>query len=166
MLRQDRDLAGDQRQFAIAGLAEDEPDGAFAHLLGPDDAPVIEPVEGLALALQGVEREDHVIDGDRLAIVPARLGPQGEGDPGPVLGPFDSFGDQPVLGERLVLAGDGEALRIDAGGGIAADDVGVERIEGAGDAEAHQPPLRGVRIDVVEMAEVGPYFGSPNMAMA
>ena len=63
---------------------------ALADLLGPVDGAVVEAVERLALGLQGLEREDHVVDGDRPAVVPARLGAQGEDHPRAVLRPFDA----------------------------------------------------------------------------
>ncbi len=132
MLRQDRHLAGDQRQLAVAGLLEDELHAPLADPLGAVDRAVVEAVEWLALGLQRLQREDDVVDGDRLAVVPTRLRPQGEGHPRSVVRPLDPLGDQAVLGERLVARAVISDLGADTGGCVALDDVRIEAVEGAG----------------------------------
>jgi hypothetical protein len=69
MLRQHVELADDLRQFAISGLIEREGDVALAGLLGLGDMPVIGGRLRVVL-LERLEREDHVFDRDRLAVMP------------------------------------------------------------------------------------------------
>ena len=98
--RQHRKLADDQRQLLVGVVAEGEQHLAVAGLLGLQHVMVVEGVVGRALGLQGVEGEDHVLDGDRRAVVEPGLRPEREGDPRAVVGPFDGLGDQAVLGRR------------------------------------------------------------------
>jgi len=60
---------------------------------GGADALVIEAIEGVTLGLYGLEREYDVVDGDRGAVLPTRLGALRKGDPRPILGPFDRLRD-------------------------------------------------------------------------
>ena len=77
MLWQHHELAHDLRQLAIALFVEGELDLALADLFGLDDIAVIERVSR-AVRLEHLEGIDHVLDGHRLAVVPARFGPQAE----------------------------------------------------------------------------------------
>jgi len=121
------------------------------------------PVSGIlrrALRLQDVERENHVVGGDRLAVMPACLRAQGEDRPRPVLGIFDGLGDQAVGGGGLVAGREHEALvdLADRAGRRALQDEGVERIERAAAGQAHQPAFGGGGIDVFEVLGVGRIF--------
>jgi hypothetical protein len=154
MLRQDRHLAGDQRQLAVPRLLKEELDLALTNLLRPVDCTVIEPEKRLSFRPQRFQREDHVIHGDRLAVVPARLRSQRKRDPGPIFRPFDRFGDEPVACERLVLARHQQRFRAGYSRRIALDDVRIEAVEGAGRAEPDGAAYRCLGIDVVEVREI------------
>ncbi len=56
----------------------------------------------VALVLEDVEAEGGVLCRQRRAVVPARLGPQMEGEAVPVLGDLDALGQQAVEGVGLV----------------------------------------------------------------
>jgi hypothetical protein len=101
-----RQLADDQRQFAVQPRLEGEAHavGAFGHRLV--DAAVIKPVTRVALRRQGGEGPHNVFGGDRPAVVETRFGAQVEHDPGPVGGHFYGSGQQPVFRERLIGGSD------------------------------------------------------------
>ena len=111
----------------------------------------------MALGLERIESPDHVVRGDRAAVVEARLGPQGEDHERAVLGHLDRLGDEAVFAERLVLARDHEGIEGEAhpARGDALQDEGVEAVVGADRGLVHLPALGGVRIGVVEMGEAG-----------
>ena len=74
MLGQHRQLAQHQRQFTVAAVLEVEGDAVW--VVG-DDAihiAVVGAIEGRALLYQGVKGEDHVVGGDRCAVMKARFG--------------------------------------------------------------------------------------------
>ena len=159
VLRQDRHLADDQRQLPVAGLGERELDPPLAELLRARDAAVVESVEGMSLGLERLERPDHVVHGDRLAVVPARLGSQVEDHPGTILRPFDGLGDEAVFGERFVAAMGQQRLHGPAGARVALGNVRVEAVEGAALGQSDRAALGRLRVDVVEVGEIGPVFG-------
>jgi hypothetical protein len=96
MLRQDRHLPDEQRQLAVAGVGEAEFDAALIELFHRRHAAVNETVLRRALRRERLERPDHVVGGDRHAIVPACDIAQREDGPGAVAGPLDALGDEPV----------------------------------------------------------------------
>ena len=73
---------------------------------------------------------------------------------------LDLFGDEAVLAARLVLGGHRQGVEDlpDPRRRHAFDDKGVEGIEGADRGEPHRPALRRVRVDVIEILEVGAVF--------
>ena len=160
MLGKHRELADDLRQFVVLAAAEGEFHDPLVELLRLGDVLPVGGVLRRALRLQDVEREDHVVGGDRLAVVPARLRAQGEDRPRAVLGIFDGLGDQAVGGGGLVVGREHEAFvdLADGAGRRALEDEGVERIEGAAAGQAHQPALGGGGIDVFEVLGVGRIF--------
>ena len=159
-LREDRHLTHDQRQLAVEAHGEGEFHLALADLLGLQRVAIIGAVEGVAPGLEGIERKHHVVDGDRRAVVPARLGAQGEGDPRAVLGHFDLFGDQAVLRERLVLGPGHQRLEhlAQASRRLALEDERVEVVEAADRVQSHFAALGRVRVGVIEVGEVGAVF--------
>ena len=160
MLGQDRHLAGDQRQLPVHLAVEGELDLAVADLLGLDDVGVVGAVERVALGLEGLEGPDHVLDRDRRAVLPARLGPQREDHPGAILRHLDALGDQAVFRERLVQVADRQGVeqQSEAGGIVALEDELVEIVEGADRRQGQRAAFGRVRVSVVEMGEVGAVF--------
>jgi len=93
--------------------------------------------------------------------VPARLGPQVEGDPGAIFGHLHGLGQQAVAGEGLVgrRLGQGVVDVADAGRRIALDDEGVETVEAADGRQLDDAALGGVGPHVVELLEIGAVLG-------
>ena len=162
-LREYRHEAHDERHLAIGVGAEDKLHRPGAGTLDPRDPRIVQPMVRASLVAQGLERKYHVIDGDRRAVVKTRLGPQGESDPRAVVGDLDGLGDQPVEREGLVPCALEQALEdvLTAGWGHPLDDIRIERIETAGDRHAQDAALGSVRIDIIEIAEVGAVFRRP-----
>ncbi|MCY1411487.1 hypothetical protein D9M71_268750 [compost metagenome] len=90
----------------------------------------------------------------------ARFGAQVEAHPAVVRGFLDQPGDQAVLGERLVqaLLGQGVVDDADIVRRHAFADEGVEAVEAAEPGLTECPALGRVRVDVVEVLEVGRVF--------
>ena len=95
------ELPEDDRHFMIAGGVEREGDLALAALLHFLDVAIEGADEGIGF-LECLEGKDHVLDRDRGAVVVARGRAQAKGDGLKVRGMTDRFGDQPVVGHRLV----------------------------------------------------------------
>ena len=110
---------------------------------------------------QGLEREDHVIGGDRAAVVEPRFGAQVEGDPGTVLGHLKAFGDQTIEREGLVPSPLQQTLEdvVPSRRGRALDEEGIEAVEGAAEREPKRPPFGRLRIDVLEVGKAGVVLG-------
>ncbi|MNM21924.1 hypothetical protein D3C81_322920 [compost metagenome] len=90
----------------------------------------------------------------------ACFGAQVEAHPGVVRGFLDQAGDQAVLGERLVqaLLGQGVVDVADIVRRHAFADEGVEAVEAAEAGLSEDPALGRVRVDVVEVFEIGRVF--------
>ena len=156
VLRQDVDLPDDERQLAVHGVAEGEPDGARSRLRDAGDVRVIVAIERVPLRPQGLGGPDHVFHRHRTAVVPARLLAQRERHPRPVRRHVDGFHQQPVLGERLVQ-GARQQVVVDqprARGGVPLEDEGVEVVEGPERGEPELAPTGSVRVGVVEVLEL------------
>ncbi|MCY1398960.1 hypothetical protein D9M71_140070 [compost metagenome] len=95
-----------------------------------------------------------------VAVVETRLGTQVETDPAVVGGFFDLAGHQPVFGEGFVqaLAHEGVVDQADIIGGHTLVDERVEAIEATEAGLAESAALGRVRIDVIEMLEIGGVF--------
>ncbi len=154
MLGQDRQLADDHRQLAVALDVEDERDLIVAGLLGLGHVLVVEG-EVRRRLLDGVEREDHVLGRDRLAVMEARLRTQLEGRGAEVVGKGDPFGEQAIGRRRLVGAALHQLVveQAQADRRIAPHRKGIERVEGPKRPLPHAAALRRVGIDPVEMSE-------------
>ena len=158
MPRQDRHQAEDQRQLAVIGAAEIEPHGERVGRLGLCDLGIILAVIGAALVAQQLPRKQHVLRRDRLAVGEARLGVEVEGDIAARVVGLDAFGQQAIERESLVIAARHQALdhkAPDLLNGDAADDQGIEAVEGSEDAPDQPPALRRIGIGVGHMREVG-----------
>jgi hypothetical protein len=163
--RQGRD---EQRQVAAAagGEAKHHRVVAFGHDLGQ----VADHLRDLwvALLLQEQERRRDIAGGEARAVVETRLGPQDEAVGQAILRDLHRAGEQPV--ERVGLIErphhQGVEGQVHAGGAVAAQDVDVQGVEGVGGLVAHRggelrreaPAARGIRVDVVEVREVGGVF--------
>ena len=79
MFRQDRKLADDLRQLAIARRIENEGHLALARLFRLGDVTVIGG-KLRAVFLQRLERKNHIVGRDRLAVMPSGVRPQPVGD--------------------------------------------------------------------------------------
>ncbi len=151
-------LPENQRQLAILTWTEAEFDGSLADLLHALDVRVVQAVHRRTFLGQRVEGPDHVLDGDRLAVVPTRLFAQREGDPRAVFRRLDRLRDQPVVTERLVERSHGQAVveqalteEADSRGGEPLRDERIEAVEGAERGQAEHAALGRVRIHVVEV---------------
>ena len=155
MLRQDRQLADDLREFAVFGGAEVKHHtrrGFRHHVI---DVRIILPIQRPALVAQGIEGPDHILGGDRLAVMEPRLGPQLKRNAAVIGGQFDVSGDMGVGGFGLVGRRHRQRvvdLRRTTGGG-SANDERVEAVKAADRRRRHLAALRGIRIDVGEMRE-------------
>ena len=142
----------------LPGPSKVNSDFALAGLFGLDDVPVIEPLTG-AVLLEGVEGEDDVFGGHRLAVVPARVGTQAVFDVRKIIRMGHLLGQEAVGGGDLVLGLRDQPLvdqRDAAGdGALHSGHDDIEIVEGADRDLAHHAILRGVRIDVIEALEVG-----------
>ena len=161
MLGQYRQLAENQRQFAVVGVLELEQhlQRVFGDHFG--DVGVVLAVQRGAVLDQGVEREHHVVGAHRMAVMEARFGAQVEAHPAVVRGLFDLAGNQAVFGERfiLALAHQGVVDNADVLGRHAFVDERVEAVEAAEAGLAEGAPLGRIRVDVVEVLEVGGVLG-------
>ena len=70
--------------------------------LGLGDRLQAEPVHGVPLGAQRLERENHIIRGQRRTVGKLGLGPQVECDREAVFGNLDAVSDEPVGGIWLV----------------------------------------------------------------
>ena len=161
VLRQDRQLADDLRQFAVARAVEGEGHFALAGFLRLHHMAVI-GAELRAVLLEGVEREDDVFGRDRLAVVPARVGAQPIGDRRKIVRMADRFGQQTIFGGNFVQRRGrqrlGEQLGAHGEAALHARRDHVEIVEGAERDLSHRAALRRSRIDVVEMLEARRIF--------
>ncbi len=115
---------------------------------------------GVALLLQRIEGEDDVIGRDRRAVGELRLRSHLEHD-GPLVGRnIAAFRDEPVDRVRLVHGARHQAVEqvFEPLRRVALEDEvveAVERLDAAGARRGEFAALRRVRVDVVEMLEVG-----------
>ena len=161
VLRQHRNFAGDRGKFAIPGPVEAESDITLADPFALDDVPVVGAVHR-AVLLECIEREDDVVGGHGLAIVPARRCIQSIDDVGEIVGIGGGFRQQPISRRRFILRPGRQGL-IDHGGAagdrsLQSKDHGVEIVEGTELEQSHDAAFRRIRIDVVESLEAGRIF--------
>src|SRR5215471_9947566 len=134
MFWQDGELTDDLRQFAVAWRIEHEGDLAVAGFFRFGDMPVISR-KLRAVLPERVERENHIIRRDRLAVLPLSLRPQPVRDRGEIGWKADRFRYQAVFARNLVECGDQQRFvkKIGPGGERAfhAGDGGIEIVEGA-----------------------------------
>jgi len=123
------------------------------------------PVVGVVhrtVLLERIEREDHIVRGDGLAIVPARRGIQSIDRVGEIVWVCDGFRQQPIGRRRLILRPRRQCLNDDRGAAgersLQPLDHEVEVVEGAEFEQTHGAALRRIRIDVVEPLEAGRIF--------
>jgi hypothetical protein len=102
-LREHVELADDLRQLPVALDVEGEGNLVVAGLLRLDDVLVIKRGARMCFLLF-IEREDDVLRRDRGAVVETSLGVDAEGHRRIVRWIGDPFGDEAVLGRRLVGA--------------------------------------------------------------
>lgn len=119
---------------------------------------VIGRVSGVEL-LEGIEREDHVIRSDRVAVMPFSLRPQTIDHEGKIVGVANGFGQRAVFGRDFVerLRHEGLIDKPDGTGDLSLHtrDDHVEIVEGADGDLPNGTALGRVRIDVIEALEVG-----------
>jgi hypothetical protein len=156
--RQHRHVAEDQRKLAIPGLVEGEQHLMLADRLCLGHVREVAIEEGADL-LQHAEGPDDVLRRDGLSVVPARGWIQAVSGRGIVVRIPEGFGDERMAGARLVdrlvhqRVPQNTAGLSEAGGWGAANDEGIEGIEGAGGDAVQRPALGRVRIDVVVALE-------------
>ena len=110
VLGQYRHQAEDERQFAVAGVAEIETHGALIERLGAGDLGIIGAVIGPAVIAQKLPGKDHVGGCHRRAVGKARRRIEREGDITARIVGFDRAGEQAVERERLVVTARHQAL--------------------------------------------------------
>ena len=160
MFRQHRQLAEDHRHFLVHPLAQMEFDRVRVHGDGLIHRAVIIAIEGRALLPKGLEGPDHIRRLDRMAIMETRFRPKPEGDRAFVVRYRNPLRQEAVFRVRLVhrlrhqrvVDGRGRGRR------RALDDEGIEAVEGPPAQTGHRAALRRVRIDIVEMREIGAVF--------
>ena len=136
----------------------------------------------VAVADQGAVGEGHVIGGNRLAVVEARLLAQVEHHPAAVLVVLHAFGDQAVARRRLVpgrIVGAGtyhqrlvefaDPVLQEVGCGrraAALEAVGVEGVERTVGHHPQGAALGRTGVDPVEVGEVGRVFEQAELGVA
>ncbi len=112
-----------------------------------------------AVGLEGVEREDDVFRRHRLAVVPPGLGAQPVGGRAEILGIADGFRQQPVFRGDFIHRRRRQRVvdLIEARGdrSLHAGDRDIEVVERAQRDLPDRPAFRSVRIDIVEVLEIG-----------
>ena len=145
----------------MPGPSKRESDLALAGPLAFDDVPVVGVVHRTVL-LERIEREDDVVRGHGLAVVPARRGIQSIDDVGEIVGIGGGFRQQPIGGRRLILRPRRQRLN-DQRGAAAIDpfnpSITMLKLSKVPSSNMrHDAALRRIRIDVVEPLEAGGIF--------
>ena len=162
VLGQDRELAEDVGQLAVALHVEREGHLVLAGLLAFDDVLVVAGVLRMRL-LQRLETEDDVLGRDGRAVVEARLGSEAEGRRAVVGRIGYPFGDKAILGRFLVGTARHERVvdHAGAGGRDALDRVGIERVEGPPRQSAVSvPPFGASGLTQSKFLKSAGYLGS------
>jgi hypothetical protein len=162
MLGQHRHQPEDQRQFAIAavfgGMSEIEAHSQGIEDLGFGDLGIIGAIIGPAVVAQQLPGEDNVIRGDLGAVGKTRRGIERERHVAARIVGLHRARQQAVKRERLVIVARQQALDDIASDRLyrqTQDNERVETVECAEHAFGDGPALRRIRIDVVELLEVG-----------
>ena len=119
-------IRGSSRSLAAG---EVEPDPVRIRDLDRLDLAEARAVERLAVLLQQLEGEPHVLGGQRMPVREARPRVEVERDGAAVLRHLDGAGDKAVEGERLVQGAHHQALQHVAGHGVRRDAEHDQRIE-------------------------------------
>ncbi len=159
MLRHDRKLAEDRRQFAVALLIEGESHVTIAGLFGARHMAVIAGEKRIKF-LGFVEAEDDVLRRHRLAVSPFRLRPQTESGAGNIVRIGNALGEQSIGGGDLVVCRFQKSIEDQAGtqgnyarNRIPLEQYWIERVECAVARLLQLAALRRIRIDIIEMLE-------------
>ncbi|MGY4448095.1 hypothetical protein ACVWZR_002755 [Bradyrhizobium sp. i1.3.1] len=114
------------------------------------------------MLLEGIQREDHVVRSDRLAVMPFGLRPQTIGDEGKVGRVADGLGQRAVFGRDFVERGRREGFVDERDGTgdlpLHSRHYDIEIIESADGDLARDTAFGRFRIDVIEALEVGGIF--------
>ncbi len=157
-LLEDRPHAHQQRKLAVGGV-EGEADRPLAGLLHPGDLGPGAEIAGMALGPERLEGPHHVLDRDRRAVREARLGAQGELDPGAGRVGLDRLAEQAVERERLVQRAQHQRLdhqvrlQRERHHRVALEHPGLERIEAAGFGEANRAALGGLGVGIGQVGK-------------
>ncbi len=161
MLRQNIELADNERQFPVSGRIEDESDLAFAGLLHLRNMAVVGSMAGTVL-FKGLHGEYDILDGDRFAVMMARGRAQPKGRRGEIRRMTHGLGDQTIIGGNFIERGYQQGVGDHAGAGgnrsLQPRHHLVEIIEGTERNHAHAAELRRIRIDVIKALELGRIF--------
>ena len=116
--------------------------------------------EGMALGLQRIEGEHHVLGGERAAVGEARLGAQIKRHRHAVIGHLGALGDEAIDRVGLVCRAGHQRIEqeLEPLRRVALEDVVVEAVEGGDAAPAHEregAALRRIGVGIGEMGEVG-----------
>ena len=96
-------MSHDQRKFPVLRFRESKLHAARIELLRFDHVLVIIAIKWSAFLSQRLQTPNNILYCDRLTIMPAGAGSEREDNPGPILGHFDTLGNEPVFREGLVL---------------------------------------------------------------
>ena len=113
---------------------------------------------GTALVAQQLPRKQDIAGRDRLAVGEARFGVEVEGDIAARVVGLDAFRQQAIECESLVIAARHQALDHKAPhllNGDAANNQGIEAVEGSEDTPDQPPALRRIGVGVGHMREIG-----------
>ena len=130
--REDRQAGDEQRHVAPALVGKAHHHRAIVGGLGAFEVAQQLRDDRMALVLQRRQRPDHVMRGERRAVVKFRLRPQRKAIGQPVVGDAHAARGQPVHGVGLVARAhhQGREGELHALRGVALQDEAVERIEG------------------------------------
>ncbi len=149
-----------QRHLALRRWQQPEGDGVIVDNLDCRYEAIDPAGIRAAILPQCLEREFHIPGRHRMAVMESGGGVEVEGHPAAVKCQFNTLRHQPVNTERLVpdplhqrVIGQVHTRRR-----LSGNQERVETVEGAGRTLLQQPALRRIRVDVVEMGEVGSVF--------
>ena len=159
---QDRHLAGDQRQFLVAGVLQDETDRPVVQLLQPFHLRIIVAViRDAARILECGKGEDDIIGGDRFPIRPVRFRIEPVGDRQAVGGDLRLFGQQSIHREWFIRIGAAGHQRLENQDGRIGKIISLQRIwielgEPARETNPQFAAFGGIGIDAIKMTLLAP----------
>jgi hypothetical protein len=151
VLRQYRHQAKDERQFAVAGIAEIKTHSTLVERLGADHFGIVGAVVGPAVIAQELPGKDHVGGGHRFAVGKAGRRIERKGDVTSRIVGIDGARKQTVERERLVVAARHQAFEHIAAQRLrrqAFNDEGIKAVERAEHSLHHAAAFGGIGVGI------------------